>query len=36
MTHSLPNFWRIAKGYLDGKYKKVRLVLASPFRDEQR
>ena len=21
---SLPNFWKIAKGYMDGKYKKVR------------
>ena len=24
MLSSLPNFWRIAKEYMDGKYKKVR------------
>ena len=24
MMSSLPNFWKIAKGFLDGKYKKVR------------
>lgn len=23
LLSSLPNFWRIAKGYMDGKYKKV-------------
>ena len=24
---ALPNFWKIAKGFLDGKYKKVTLPL---------
>ena len=24
MSNSLPNFWKIAKAFLDGKYKKVR------------
>ena len=24
MMSSLPNFWKIAKGFLDGKYRKVR------------
>jgi hypothetical protein len=24
MMSTLPNFWKIAKGFLDGKYKKVR------------
>lgn len=23
MLHALPSFWKIAKGYMDGKYKKV-------------
>ena len=27
MLGALPNFWKISKGFLDGKYKKVRLVL---------
>lgn len=24
MMSTLPNFWKIAKGFLDGKYRKVR------------
>ena len=27
MLGALPNFWKISKGFLEGKYKKVRLVL---------
>ena len=29
MLASLPNFWKIAKGYMDGKYKKVNFNLLS-------
>jgi exocyst complex component 2 len=24
MMSALPNFWKIAKGFLDGKYRRVR------------
>lgn len=26
LTSSLPNFWKIAKDYMDGKFRKVRLL----------
>ena len=29
MMTALPNFWKIAKGFLDGKYRKVRYFLTS-------
>ena len=31
MLASLPNFWKIAKGYMDGKYKKVIIGLSSYY-----
>lgn len=31
VVHSLPNFWRIAKNYMDGRYKKVRALLWFPL-----
>jgi hypothetical protein len=31
MMSTLPNFWKIAKGFLDGKYRKVRRHYSSLF-----
>lgn len=31
ITSSLPNFWKIAKDYMEGKFKKVRLVDLGAF-----
>ena len=31
LTSSLPNFWKVAKDYMDGKFRKVRVIDLSPF-----
>jgi len=30
ILQTLPSFWKVAKGYMEGKYQKVRFVLLSP------